>query len=271
MPHLEVPGASLHWEADGHASAPALLLVHAGVADLRMWDPLVPDLARDHLVIRYDSRGFGGTRTDDVDVDERADALAVLEHLGVERATVVGCSRGGSLVLDLTLAHPDRVAGLVTICPGVDGFPYPDLTEEEDLRFDEIDSVLTTGDHERVARMEAELWAFGPGRDASSLDPAFVERVRELATGRAGHESEKPRPIRLDPPAYERVVDIAVPTLVVVGAHDVSESFPVYEYLIGAIPGADGSVFRHSAHLPSVEQPEEFLRVLRPWLAAHAL
>lgn len=271
MPHLEVPGATLHWEADGHASAPALLLVHAGIADLGMWDPLVPALAEDHFVIRYDSRGFGDSRTDDVDVDERSDALAVLEHVGVERAAVVGCSRGGSLALDLAIAHPDRVTGLVVICPGVGGFPYPDLTEEEDRRFDEIDAVLTTGDHERVARMEAELWAFGPDRDASALDPAFVARVRELATGRVGHEGERPRPIELDPPAYERVVDIAVPTLVVVGAHDVSESFPVYEYLVSSIPGADGSVFHGAAHLPSVEQPEEFLRVLLPWLAANGL
>ncbi|SMH49738.1 Pimeloyl-ACP methyl ester carboxylesterase [Rathayibacter oskolensis] len=271
MPHLDVPGASLHWEADGHASAPALLLVHAGIADLRMWDPVVPALAEDHLVIRYDSRGFGGSRTDDVDFDERADALAVLEHLGVERASVIGCSRGGSLVLDLTIAHPDRVSGLVTICPGVDGFPYADLTEEEDRRFDEIDTVLKSGDHERVARMEAELWAFGPDRDESSLDPSFVETVRELATGRRGHEHEKPRPIDLDPPAYERVVDIAVPTLVMVGAHDISESFPVYEYLATAIPGASGAVFETAAHLPSVERPEEFLSVLRPWLAEHGI
>ncbi|MWV48356.1 alpha/beta fold hydrolase [Rathayibacter sp. VKM Ac-2803] len=271
MPHLEVPGASLHWEADGHASAPALLLAHAGIADLRMWDPLVSALAEDHQVIRYDSRGFGGTTTESVEFDERADALAVLDHLGVERATVIGCSRGGSLVLDLTLAHPDRVAGLVTIAPGVDGFPYPDLTEEEDRRFDEIDQVVKTGDHERVARMEAELWAFGPDRVAESLDPAFVETVRELATGSRGHEHEKPRSIALEPPAYERVVDIAVPTLVVIGAHDLSESFPVYEYLATAIPGADGAVFQAAAHLPSVELPEEFLRVLRPWLVEHGL
>ncbi|WKK72935.1 alpha/beta fold hydrolase [Rathayibacter oskolensis] len=271
MPHLEVPGASLHWEADGHASAPALLLVHAGIADLRMWDPLVPSLAEDHQVIRYDSRGFGGTTSGSVEFDARADALAVLDHLGVERATVIGCSRGGSLALDLTIAHPDRVSGLVAIAPGVDGFPYPDPTEEEDRRFDEIDRVLRTGDHERVARMEAELWAFGPERSAESLDPAFVETVRELATGSRGHEHEKPTTIDLDPPAYDRVVDIAVPTLVVVGAYDLSESFPVHEYLATVIPGADSTIFRTAAHLPSVELPAEFLAALRPWLAEHRL
>ncbi|QHC57253.1 alpha/beta fold hydrolase [Rathayibacter sp. VKM Ac-2760] len=271
MPHLDVPGGSLHWEADGRASAPALLLVHAGVADLRMWDPVVPALAEDHLVVRYDSRGFGESRTEDVDYDERQDALDVLEHLGVERATAIGCSRGGSLVLDLTLEHPDRVTGLVLICAGVGGFPYPELTAEEDRRFDEIDTALTTGDPERVARMEAELWAFGPERDPASLDPAFVETVRELARGRSGHETEKPRPIAIEPPAYDRLVDLTAPTLVMVGAHDISESFPVFEHLVETVPDAAGHVFETAAHLPSLEHPGEFLDVLRPWLAAHRL
>ncbi|PTL72081.1 hypothetical protein C1I63_03985 [Rathayibacter caricis DSM 15933] len=269
MPHLDVPGASLHWEADGHASSPALLLVHAGIADLRMWDPVVPELARDHLVVRLDSRGFGGTTTGDVDFDERADLLAVLDHLGVERAVVVGCSRGGSAALDLAIAHPDRVSGLVAVCPGVGGFPYPELTEEEDALFDEIDALLTTGDHAQVARKEAELWAFGPGRSPDGLDPSFVRTVRSLAEGRAGHEHEKPRPIPLEPPAYDRVVDLDVPALLLVGAHDVSESFPVFEYLVATIAGAEGHVFESAAHLPSVERPEEFLAVLRPWLARH--
>ena len=271
MPHLDVPGASLHWEADGRASSPALLLVHAGIADLRMWDPIVPALAEDHLVVRLDSRGFGGTTTDDVDFDERADLLAVLEHLGVERAAVIGCSRGGSAALDLAIAHPDRVSALVAICPGVGGFPYPELTAREDALFDEIDALLTRGDHELVARREAELWAFGPERSADSLDASFVEAVRELARGRAGHEHEKPRPIPLEPPAYDRVVDLALPALIVVGAHDLSESFPVHEYLAETIPGADSCVFDEAAHLPSVERPEEFLAVLRPWLAAHGV
>ena len=66
MPHLSVPGAELYYEAEGPASAPAVLLVHAGIASLRMWDPLVPALVDDHYVVRFDTRGFGQTRTGDV-------------------------------------------------------------------------------------------------------------------------------------------------------------------------------------------------------------
>ena len=61
MPHLERDGATLYYETAGHRSAPAILLLHAGVATLRMWDAVVPSLSADHFVIRFDGRGFGAT------------------------------------------------------------------------------------------------------------------------------------------------------------------------------------------------------------------
>jgi 3-oxoadipate enol-lactonase len=271
MPHLEVPGASLHWEADGHASAPALLLVHAGIADLRMWDPLVPDLSRDRLVIRYDVRGAGGTSTEDVEYDPRRDALDVLDHLGVERAVVVGCSRGGTLALDLALEHPERVTGLAVIAPGLAGFDYPALTAEEERRFGEVEAMELAGEREAAAIVEAELWAVGPDRSADDVAPEFLARVRELALTGVGHEAEAPRPVEPSAPAGERLGEIAVPTLVVAGAHDLSESLPVCEHLAAAVSGAELHVLEDAAHLPSLEHPEEFLAVLRPWLERHGI
>lgn len=271
MPHLEVPGARLYWEADGAASAPALLLVHAGIANLRMWDPVVPDLARDHYVIRYDTRGFGGTESDDVDFSDRTDALDVLDHLGIVRATLIGCSRGGGIAIDLAVSRPDRVAGLVAIAATPSGFPDVELTETEDARFDEIDAAFEAGDQHAVARLEAAVWAIGPERDESALDPDFVGTVYALARANVVHAAEHPRPQRLEPPAYDRVVDITMPTLVMVGAHDISDAFAGYEYLAETVPTASGYVFPEAAHLPSLEQPAEFLTALRPWLAEHEL
>ena len=80
-----------------------------------------------------------------------------------------------------------------------------------------------------------------------------------------------PTPLPLDPPAYERVSDIAVPTLITVGDHDITPALMQYEYLVTAIPNADGCRFPDSAHIPSVEQPAEFEQVLVDWLAAHSL
>lgn len=271
MPHLDVSGATLYYETDGHISSPALLLIHAGIANLRMWDPQIPALADRHFVIRFDSRGFGETESEDVPFSPRTDALDLLDHLGIASAAVIGCSRGGSLAIDLAIESPDRVAGIVTIGSGPSGFPEVELTEREDELFDELDVLFTAKEWERLARREVELWAFGPDRSPSDLDSDFAALAYELNAANVRHAEENPTSIPLEPPAYDRVVDIAVPVLATVGDHDLSPVLAQYEYLLSTIPGADGCRFPDSAHLPSVEQAADFERVLLAWLDEHNL
>ena len=271
MPFLDVEGARIYYEADGQPSSPPLLLIHAGIANLRMWDPQVPALAADHFVIRFDTRGFGQTETENVAFSNRSDALAVLDHLGVEQATLIGCSRGGSIALDIAVETPSRVRGVVTIGSGPSGFPDIELTEREDELFDELDDLLEAKDWINLARREAALWDFGPDRLAEDLDQEFVATAYELHEANARHFLESPTSIPLDPPAYDRVVDIEVPCLIMVGDHDVSETLAQYEYLVTTIPNADGCRFPDAAHIPNVEQPAEFERVLLDWLGKHSL
>jgi 3-oxoadipate enol-lactonase len=115
VPILEVPGAQLSYDVAGDPADPAIVFVHAGVATRAMWDPQFDDLARDHYVIRYDTRGYGESPGEEVDFADRHDLIAVLDALGVARATFVGGSRGGRIALDAALDETDRVTGLVTI------------------------------------------------------------------------------------------------------------------------------------------------------------
>ncbi len=271
MPHLDIPGASLYYETDGQVSSPALLLIHAGIANLRMWDPQIATLAADHFVIRFDTRGFGQTTTENVAFSDRADALAVLDHLGVAQATLIGCSRGGSITIDIAVESPERVTGLVTIGSGPSGFPEAPLTEVEDARFDEIDEAFDAKNWNKVARLEAALWAFGPLRREKDLDREFVAEAYDLNLGNIAHAEENPTSLSLEPPAFDRVPDIDVPALITVGEYDLSETLAQYENLRSTIPGATGYTFRDSAHLPSVERPAEFERVLVDWLTEHGL
>jgi len=267
MPELDVVGATLYYETEGRITDPAVLLIHAGIASLRMWDPLAPELAVDHYVIRFDTRGYGSTVATDAEYSNRADAIAVLDHLGVERATVIGCSRGGSIGIDLALEYPDRIAGLVTIGSGPGGFPEQKLTEREEQLFAAMDEAWEAGDPARVYDLEVEAWAVGPTRSADDLSPVFVRTAYELGRANLARVAERPRPIPLDPPAYERVRDLDLPTLVIVGDRDLSPTLTQYDYLVDAIPGADGCRFVEAGHLPSVEHPAEFEAVLRSWLA----
>jgi 3-oxoadipate enol-lactonase len=271
MPHLDVSGASLYYEVDGHASAPTLLLIHAGVATLRMWDPVVPSLAGDHNVVRFDTRGFGETVTEDVEFSNRGDARSLLDHLGIAEATVIGSSRGGQIAIDLTVDTPERVSGLVTIGSGPSGFHEIELTAEEEAAVDDVDAAFEAGDWERLADLQVRLWSIGPSRDESTLDPEFVRIAYELNRPNIRHATESPTLIPLEPPAYDRVVDIDVPTLVTVGNHDLTSAQVRFEYLAATIPGADTARFAGSAHLPSVEEPEHFAATLREWLGVHGL
>jgi pimeloyl-ACP methyl ester carboxylesterase len=271
MPHLDVPGASLNYQTDGHISQPAILLIHAGVASLRMWDRLVPALAADHFVVRFDSRGFGQTSTENVRFSDRADALALLDHLGIARAVVVGASRGGRVAIDIAVDAPDRVTGLVTIGSGPGGFPDIELTDEEDAGFDTLDDAYEAKDWHRLARLETELWCFGRNRDRGALDPVFVEEAYALNRPNAAHGDESPIVVGLEPPAYDRVCDIAIPALITVGEFDLSTALAQQAYLVASIPGAEGYIFSDTAHLPSVEHPDEFERVLTDWLGRHGL
>ncbi|WP_022901251.1 alpha/beta fold hydrolase [Humibacter albus] len=271
MPHLSVPGAELYYEAEGQASAPAILLIHAGCATLRMWDSLVPALAVDHYVVRFDSRGYGQTRTDDVKFSDRADARDVLDHLGVQRATVVGASRGGRIALDLALESPERVAGVATVGSGPSGFPDTELTDDEDAAFDALDDAYEDGDWALMTRLETALWVIGPTRDESTLDPEFVQLAYALNRPNTTHRAEAPVSVPLDPPAYPRISDLRMPVLATVGEYDLSFELAAQAFLVDALPQSEGYVFSDTAHLPSVEHPHEFSAVLTRWLAKHRL
>jgi len=271
MPHLDVFGASLYYETDGSPGSPPLLLIHAGVATLRMWDEQVTALALHHYVIRYDTRGFGETTAQSIPYTDADDAVAVLDHLGVTSATVIGASRGGRIAIDVALSQPDRVRGLVVLGSNPGGFPDEPLTDRERELFDELDAREAAGEWEKLLRGEVELWNFGPTRLEDDLDPAFVARAYELALANIEHGDNQPAGIPLDPPAYGRVDEIAVPALVTVGAFDISPMIRAYEYLLATLPLASGHVFTAAAHLPSVEVPDEAETVLLEWLATHSL
>ena len=133
---IPVPGAQLNAADDG--AGDPLILLHAGIADLRSWDAMVPLLAdAGFRVVRYDQRGFGRTETDDVEFSNRADLIAVLDALGIDRAALVGNSRGGQVAFDTAIEFPDRVVAVVGVGAGIGGFEH-DPTPEEAAIFAEL-------------------------------------------------------------------------------------------------------------------------------------
>jgi len=243
---------------------PALLLVHAGIADRRMWDDQMGPFAdAGWTVIRADLPGFGETPAPTGPVALWATLRDLLDHLGVERAVVAGASLGGRAAVDLALAAPERVRALVLVGSGLAGhrFQEPALFE----LWDRSEGALERGDHREAARVEIDTWVAGVDRPPEAVDPEVRRRVTGmLLTAYAHGEADLEEP---DPPAAGRLGEITAPTLVVVGEHDRPDIQAVADALAAGIPGAERVVLDGAAHLPSMERPGEFNRVVLEFLA----
>ncbi|QTX05906.1 alpha/beta fold hydrolase [Agromyces archimandritae] len=272
MTHLAVPGAELRFEVDGRSSAPALMMLPAGITNLGMWDPQLGMLAEEHFVVRMDYRGLGDTRAEpDAPFEHADDIRAVLDHLGIARATFIGASFGGKLALDVAVETPERVAGLVTVGSGPGGFPHVEMTPYEVEAYRRIDDAEEAGDWAQVIELEAELWAVGLGRGADAVSPLFLDEVRRMHRGNLDVIAFDAPETRPDPPAYERAASLEMPVLAMVGAHDLTAPLAQQRWLVEHLPNATGYVFGGAAHLPSLEVRTEFDAVLADWLGSNAL
>ncbi len=202
---VPVPGGRIWAQAAGNG--PGVVLVHAGIADARMWDPQWDALAAEHRVVRYETRGFGRTETDDVEFSDRADLVAVMDAVGVDRAVVVGCSRGGSIELDAAIEYPDRFDGLVWVCGGLSGLEIADTPEMLALGERE-EALYEARDWAGQADLDIEIWVDGIGQPAGRAPESVRRLVRQMCLDTSLQEKVEGRPIPLDPPAVGRLGEI---------------------------------------------------------------
>jgi 3-oxoadipate enol-lactonase len=262
---LETNGARIYYEVDGEGEP--LLLIHAGVANLRMWDAQVAAFRDGHRVIRYDTRGFGRTETEAVPFSNRADIADLLDHLGVDAAHVVGLSRGGMIALDFALEYPDRVRSLTTVAGGIGGYESP--AEAPMSTWEEPERLIEAKDWDGISAWEAAYWADGPGQSSDRV-PGVRAKVHEwvLENYRAEKADGQPQP--LTPPAAERLAELRVPLLVMLGTLDDPGTTESMRHLASVVPGARLEEFE-AAHMVNLEHPERFNSVLRSFLAGVAV
>jgi 3-oxoadipate enol-lactonase len=269
---VDVPGGRLFVVDDGDGSP--VVLVHAGIVDLRAWDAFVPHLvAAGYRAVRYDSRAWGRSTTDDVGFSNRADIMAVLDALGIERAALVGNSRGGQIAFDTAIEFPDRVVAVVGVGAGLGGFEGHATPEEAGL-FEEMERLeeAQPKDAEAIIALDTRVWVDGPGQPAGRAPAWIADQVRETNRLLAEPGHVFGRPIVLDPPAAARLDELRCPVLAVAGALDVSDVAETAHHLAAHAPNARAAVLPAVAHMIAMERPAElaalvaaFLEPLRPW------
>jgi len=260
--------AGIAYDRAGPRGDLPVVLIHAGVADRRMWDPLWAALTAERDVVRLDLRGFGESvvRPHGVlcPVD---DVLETLAEVGIEHCHLVGASYGAGVTVEVALTRPGQVKSLLLSAPG--GSLIAETTPDLRAFFDAERTALAKDDLDGAVEANLAWWVDGPQRGTGDVEPVvrdLVGRMQRRAfevTAEWDDRGEK----ELDPPALDRLGEIRVPTLVLVGALDLDAILDTARRVVDGIADARRVDWPDTAHLPSMERPDEFLALLRDWLA----
>ena len=249
---------ALAFDDTGGHSRTALLLVHGFTLDRHVWDDVVPALAADSRVLCPDLRGFGDSPppVEGVPYTHADDLAALLDERAIDDVVAVGLSMGGWVVTEFAVTYPARVRGLVLVDALLRNHPFPHGWNKK------IGAVYRCGreqglDAAMALWLDDELFAF------ERALPAVAPRLPGLVAGYDGFHLLHDDPhAAMDPPAVERLSEIAVPTLVIVGEHDLPDFHAIATTLSTNIPGAVHRVLPNAGHLAHLAAPDEFARLL---------
>jgi 3-oxoadipate enol-lactonase len=237
--YVDVANARVWVEEAGDGTA--VLFLHFGLGDSRVFEPERRALADEFRCVAYDRRFFGRTESPEEPYSDVDDAIAVLDALAIERAALIGLSGGGKLALDIAAAHPERVSAVAHIAAPVSGIPWGD----------ELEAAYADADTpEKEVEADLKLWA-PLGAD---------EFFRELLLQARPNDAEAAKP-----PAVE-LEALRVPTLVLTAKHDPPSLQRCGHEAAGRIPGAR-YVEIDSDHYLTLREPELVTTLLREFLA----
>jgi 3-oxoadipate enol-lactonase len=255
---------------DVHGEGPPVVLLHAGVTDSRLWESQLRSFSQSHSVLRVDLPGFGNSPIETNPVSNRDAIRDAMDAESIDQAAFVGVSLGGNTALELALESPARVSALVLVGAGL---PDHDWSEDVTSFFAAEEEALERGDLDAAVDANLRMWLAGPRRNLEDIDPSQRELVGEMQKQafrqQKGHDDV--RMLRLEPPASERLTEVRVPTLVITGDEDVADIHGIADRLAAGIPGAERATMFDAAHLPNLERPDEFDRIVLGFLAKHGV
>lgn len=249
---LNVGDAVINYDLTGRRRT--IVFIHGWTHNKSVWDDQVPVFSKRYRVLRPESRGFGGsTGFADASVDP-LDLLVLLEALRIDHAYIVGHSRGGGVALRFAAAYPDKVDGLVLYgATGPADFPFP---PEVGQLFGSLPGVAKQYGLDSVLKLILTTgigWA-PPSR--TDVD----ERLRKLWASYSGKDLLDPRPEsgKVPLPTIARLSSLRVPTLVILGDHEMPFIAAAADTFARRIPNAKKVVIPNAGHTAHLAQPTAF-------------
>jgi pimeloyl-ACP methyl ester carboxylesterase len=217
-------------------------------------------------------RGFGRSPVPPGAYSHARDLLAVMDAAGISRAALVGASMGGRVALEVALAAPDRVSALVLVGAGLPGHEWSAAVR---AYWEAEEEAIERGDLAAAAEVNVRFWVDGPARRPEDVDPevrrhAHAMQLRALELQVPAYEADGDLEEPLVPDAGDRLAEVAQPALVLVGEADQPDIHAIAGRLAAGLADARTATIPDAAHLPSMERPELFDRLLSGFLSRPA-
>jgi 3-oxoadipate enol-lactonase len=250
--YLDLNGAKLHYQECG-TGPEALVLIHDGIADSAVWNDVWGAFCKEFHTIRYDRPGYGLSEPATKWHTETDDLFALLRHLKIKQAMLVGSSHGGALAIDFTLAHPAMVEELVLVGAVVSGYGFSDyfvdrtIQNQKPMERNDVAGLIDNWVNDK--------YVIAPDH------PAARKKLHDILT--ASPQDLTHRDTSRDPvSALRRLHEICVPTLILVGDADIPDVHAHAGVIEAGIPNSRRVVIRDAGHLMYLELPDEFSRVV---------
>jgi len=251
----DVNGTRLYYEIAG--TGHAVVFIPGFTLDTRMWDDQFEYFARQFQVVRYDMCGFGKSAVPtDQEYSHVDDLKALLDHLEIKQAYLVGQSKGGGVAIDFTRTYPEYVDALVLIDTVLPGF---DWSAEGDARMGLIWEEAGRGGIP-AAKIS---WLTHPFFTPAQRQPAVAARLAQIVEEYSGWHFVNHNPEHdLNPPAAKRLREITKPTLAMVGQYDVPDFLNMTELIGQQVPRVRKIIVSNVGHMSNMEAPQEVNRAI---------
>ena len=261
MPTIQANGINVNYSLEGPIDATMVTLSNSLLSNYTMWDAQMPVLTEKYRVLRYDTRGHGGTEVTQGPYSfERLteDAYALHQSLGIEKTHFVGLSMGGMIGELLAVRHPDLLLS-VTLCDTTSKMPHPEI-------WDGRIEAAQSGGVEAVVEGTLERW-FTPA--IHEKNPNEIERIATMIRGTktAGFIANCQAIKAMDQTGILK--EIRTPTMIIVGAEDPATTPDMSRIIHAEIVGSELAILPNASHLANVEQPDAFNDVLMAFLSKH--
>jgi pimeloyl-ACP methyl ester carboxylesterase len=264
----DIDNARIYYEIAGEGKP--FVMIHAGVADHRQWNNEFAFFANRFQVIRYDLRGYGKSEPVQGEFSHLLDLTSLLNVIKIDQPILImGCSMGGGLAMDFALAHPEKVRALVMVGSGPSGLeldaPVP---AEFEAKFDQAEKAFKAGDLDHAAEIDTQIWFDGVGRNPLQVNQTMRRLALDMVRNVLSHQVKQLGKRLPDSKvsAAERLGELHVPVLLIVGANDIPYMLAAATYMMGKIPTAQMRIIKDAAHLSNMDQPEEFQTILTKFL-----